>query len=110
MEELMSELFKEMCSLSGKLNDLIDIIKDKDERLELLRIFFKVTDNCEKIAHEEFDENDDFYRDTVDNILETELLIKDFKENKLKLNDVLVYLIDIIADVDKIILGWKNSN
>jgi hypothetical protein len=28
----MSDLFKEMCALSGKLNDLIDSTKDKDER------------------------------------------------------------------------------
>lgn len=36
---MSSDLFKEMCALSGKLNDLIDKTKDIDERqvLELLQ-------------------------------------------------------------------------
>jgi hypothetical protein len=109
-EEIMSDLFKEMCTLSGKLNDLIDDTKDKDERQNLLALFFKVNELCEKIAHQEFDENDDFYRDTIENIMDTERLIKEFKQNQVKLINVFVHLIDIIANVEKIILGWKISN
>jgi hypothetical protein len=106
----MTDLFKEMCSLSGKLNDLIDKTKDKDERQNLLALFFKVNEQFEKIAHQEFDENDDFYRDTVENIMDTERMIKDFKENQIKLINIFVHLIDIIANVEKIILGWKSDN
>jgi hypothetical protein len=106
----MSDLFKEMCTLSGKLNDFIDETKDKEERQKLLALFFKVNEQCEKIAHQEFDENDDFYLDTIDNIIDTERLIKEFKANQIKLINVFVYLIDIIANVEKIILGWKLVN
>jgi hypothetical protein len=106
----MSELFKEMCFLSGKLNDLIDKTKEKEKRQNLLELFFKVNQLCEKIAEKEFDENDDFYRDTVENIMDTERLIKDFKAKQLKLINIFVHIIDIIANVEKIILGWKISN
>jgi hypothetical protein len=80
----MSELFKEMCFLSGKLNDLI--------------------------AEKEFDENDDFYIDTIEKIMDTERLIKDFKAKQLNLINIFVHIIDIIANVEKIILGWKISS
>ena len=103
----MSDLFKEMCSLSGKINDFIDATKDKDDRQKLLALFFKVNELCEKIAHKEFDENDDFYRDTLEKIIYTDQLIKEFKANQFKLTNVLIHLIDIIANVEKIILGWK---
>jgi hypothetical protein len=106
----MSDLFKEMCALSGKLNDLIDSTKGKDDRQNLLVLYFKVNEKCEKIAHQEFDENDDFYRDTVENIMDTERLIKDFKENKLNLINVLFHLIDIIGNVEKIILKSKSGD
>ena len=74
------------------------------------RRIFKVNDQCEKIANQEFDENDDFYRDTIENIIDTEQLIKEFKANQIKLINVFVHLIDIIANVEKIILGWKSDN
>ena len=107
---MSSDLFKEMCALSGKLNDLIDKTKEKDERQNLLEIFFKVNQLCEKIAGQEFDENDDFYRDTIENIIDTERMIKEFNANQIKLVNVFVHLIDIIANVEKIILGWKIPN
>jgi hypothetical protein len=106
----MTDLFKEMCSLSGKLNDFIDETKGKEERQNLLEIFFKVNGLCEKIAKKKFDENDDFYRDTIDKIMDTERLIKEFKENQIKRINVFVHIIDIIANVEKIILGWKTGN
>ncbi len=106
----MSDLFKEMCALSGKLSDLIDSTKGKDDRQNLLVLYFKVNEKCEKIAHQEFDENDDFYRDTVENIMDTERLIKDFNENKLNLINVLLHLIDIIGNVEKIILKSKSGD
>jgi hypothetical protein len=42
--------------------------------------------------------------------MDTERLIKDFKAKQLKLINVFVHIIDIIANVEKIILGWKTSN
>ncbi|MHA2474095.1 MAG: hypothetical protein ACXAES_12780, partial [Promethearchaeota archaeon] len=56
----------------------------------------------EKIAHEEFDENDFFYRDTVEKILDTERVIKEFKENQIKLVDVFDHINAIIENVEKI--------
>jgi hypothetical protein len=106
----MSELFKEMCFLSCKFNDLIDKTKDKEKRQNLLELFFKVNQLCEKIAEKEFDENDDFYIDTIEKIMDTERLIKDFKAKQLNLINIFVHLIDIIANVEKIILGWKISS
>jgi hypothetical protein len=107
---LMSDLFKEMCRLSGKLSDFIDKTKDKEKSQNLLEIFFKVNALCEKIAKQEFDENDHFYRDTIEKIIDTEQVIKEFKANQIKLINVFVYLIDIIANVEKILLGWKITN
>jgi len=106
----MSELFKEMCLLSGKLNDLIDKTKAKGKKQTLLALYFKVNDLCEKMAKKEFDENDDFYCDTVENIMDTERLIKEFKAKQIKLLNIFVHLIDIIANVEKISLGWKTGN
>ena len=107
---MSSDLFKEMCTLSGKLSDLIDKTKDTEKSQNLLEIFFKVNALCERIAEEEFDENDDFYRDTIEIILYTEHMIKEFKAKQIKLINVFVHIIDIIANVEKIILGWKSDN
>ena len=106
----MTELFKEMCRLSGKLSDLIDKTKDTEKSQNLLEIFFKVNALCERIAEQEFDENDDFYRDTIERILYTEHMIKEFKAKQIKLINVFVHIIDIIANVEKIILGWRTPN
>jgi hypothetical protein len=106
----MTELFKEMCRLSGKLSDFIDKTKDKEKIQNLLEIFFKVNALCEKIAKLKFDENDDFYRDTIEKIIDTERMIKEFKANQIKRINVFVHIIDIIANVEKIILGWKTGN
>jgi hypothetical protein len=101
----MSDLLKEMCRLSGKLSYFIDETKDKKEQKKLLALFFKVIELCEKIAHHEFDEIDDFYRDTIENIMDTERLIKEFKANQIKLINVFDHLINIIANVEKLILN-----
>jgi hypothetical protein len=107
---LMTDLLKEMCRFSGKLSDFIYKTKDKEKSQNLLEIFFKVNSLCEKIAKQKFDENDDFYRDTIEKIMDTERLIKEFKANQIKRINVFVHIIDIIANVEKIILGWKTSN
>ena len=106
----MTELFREMCRLSGKLSNFIDKTKDKEKTQNLLEIFFKVNALCEKIAEHEFDENDDFYIDTIEKIMDTERLIKEFNKNQIKRINVFVHIIDIIANVEKIILGWKTTN
>ena len=46
----MTELFKEMRLLSGKLNDLIDKTKGKEKKQNLLELFFRVNKLCKKIA------------------------------------------------------------
>jgi len=95
----MSDLFKEMCSLSGKLSNFVDDIKDKEDRENLLKIFFKVNELCEKVAKKEFDENNDFYRDTIEKIMDTGGVIKEFKENHIKLTEVFDHLNTIIDNV-----------
>ena len=62
----MSDLFKEMCSLAGKLSDFVDGIKNDEARKNLLALHLKVTVLCERVSNQEFDENDDFYRDTIE--------------------------------------------
>jgi hypothetical protein len=99
----MSDLFREMCSLSGKLSDFSDEIKDKEEKHKLLELYLIVTGLCEKLADQEFDDNDDFYRDTIEKIMDTGRVIKEFKENHIKLTEVFVHINDIIAIVEKII-------
>ena len=106
----MSDLFKETCTLSGKLNDLIDATKDKEERKKLWAKYQEINKHIENLAGQVFDENDDFYRDTIENIIATESVIKEFKENQIELVNVFVHLIDIIANVEKILLGWKMEN
>jgi hypothetical protein len=53
----------------------------------------------EKIAYKEFDENDDFYRDTIEKIMDTGLVIKAFKENQIELSEVFDHLTAIINNV-----------
>ena len=95
----MSDLFKEMCLLSGKLSDFVDFIKDKEDRKNLLEFYLKVTGLCEQVSNQEFDENDDFYLDTIEKIMDTGRVIKAFKENQIKLMDVFDHLTDIINNV-----------
>ena len=99
----MSDLFKEMCRLSGKLSDFSDEIKNKEEKHKLLALHLIVTGLCEQVSDQEFDENDDFYRDTIEKILAAGGVIKEFKENNIELIDVFVHISDIIANVEKII-------
>ena len=98
----MSDLFKEMCSLSGQLCDFSDEIKDPEEKKKLLKLYLTVTGLCEKIAGQEFDEDDDFYRDTIDKILDTGRVIKEFKENRIKMEDLSDHLNTIIVNVEMI--------
>ena len=95
----MSDLFKEMCSLSGKLSNFVDYIKDKEDRKNLLEFYLKVTGLCEQVSNQEFDENDDFYRDTIEKIMDTGRVIKAFKKNQIKLMDVVDHLNTIIDNV-----------
>jgi coenzyme F420-reducing hydrogenase alpha subunit len=109
-EDLMSELLKEMSAMSGKLHSFIIKTKDKEEQKKLLEKYFQLNDQVEKLAKQTFDENDGFYQDTIDKIMETERVIKEFKAKQIELINVFVHLIDIIANVEKIILGWKTGN
>ncbi len=106
----MSVLLKEMSAMSGKLQSLILKTKDKEEQKKLLEKYFQLNDQVEKLAKQTFDENDGFYRDTIDKIMETERVIKEFKAKQIELIEVFVHIIDIIANVEKIILGWKTGN
>ena len=95
----MSELFKEMCSLAGKLSSFVDYIKDKDDKKNILSFHLKITGLCEQVPNQEFDENDDFYLDTIEKIRDTVHVIKAFKENKSKLTEVVDHLNTIIENV-----------
>jgi hypothetical protein len=109
-EGLMLELLREMSAMSGKLKDFINETKDKKEQKKLLGKYFQISHQIKKLGQDVFDENDGFYKDTIDKVKNTEQVIKEFKENQIKLISVLVYLIDIIADVEKIRMGWKTGN
>ena len=95
----MSDLFKEMCSLSGKLSGFVDDVKDKKDKKNLLEFYLKVTGLCEQVSNQEFDENDDFYRDTIEKIIDTGRVIKAFKENQIELTEVFDHLTAIINNV-----------
>ena len=98
----MSNLLKEMCSLAGKLSNFVDYLQDKDENEKLLELNLKVNELIEKMPYQEFDENDDFYLDTIEKIIDTGGVIKAFKENHIKLVDVFDHLNTIIKNVIKI--------
>ena len=106
----MLEILREMCTLAGKLKDFINETENEEEKKILWERYEEINKQIEKFAGTQFDENDDFFRDTIDKILDTERVFKDFKANQIKLINVFVYLIDIIANVEKIILGWKTGN
>ena len=88
-----------MCSLSGKLSYFVDYIKDNEDRKNLLEFYLKVTGLCEQVSNQEFDENDDFYLDTIEKIMDTGSLIKEFKENQIELTEVFDHLNIIINNV-----------
>jgi hypothetical protein len=106
----MSDLFKEMCALAGKISKFIGETEDVEEREKLWIKYHEVNKQIEKIAGEKFEENDYFYKNTIENITDTERVIKEFKANQIKLVNVFVHIIDIIANVEKILLGWKITN
>jgi cell fate (sporulation/competence/biofilm development) regulator YlbF (YheA/YmcA/DUF963 family) len=91
-----------MCSLSGKLSGFVDGVKNDEDRKDLLEFYLKVTGLCEQVSNQEFDENDDCYRDTIEKIIDTGRVIKAFKENQIKLTEVFDHLTAIIDNVKKI--------
>ncbi len=109
-EYIMSALLKEMSTMSGKFHSLIIKTKDKEEQKKLLEKYFQLNDQIEKLAKQTFDENDGFYQETIDKIRGTEQVIKEFKAKQIQSIEVFVHIIDIIANVEKIILGWKTGN
>ena len=106
----MSDLLKEMCIMSGKLKDFINETQDKEERKKLWAKYQEINKHIENLAKKVFDENDGFYKETIEKIIDIERVIKEFKENQIELVNVFVHLIDIIANVEKILLGWKIGN
>jgi hypothetical protein len=106
----MSDLFKEMCTMAGKLSNFIGETKDVEDRKKLWEKYQEINKQIGKIAGVKFEENDFFYSNTIENITDTERVIKEFKAKQIKLVNVFVHLIDIIANVEKIIIGWKITN
>ena len=106
----MLDLLREMSTMSGQLKDFITNTKDKEEQKKLLGKYFQVTKQMKKLAESVFDENDGFYKAAIDKVRDTERVFKEFNANQIKLIGVLVHLIDIIANVEKILLGWKTGN
>ena len=104
----MSELFKEMCSLSGQLSDFIAFIEDKESRRTLLSLQLNITELCRKISDLELDENEYLYWKPIEKILDTERVINSFKNNKIKLTGVIDHVNTIIDNVEKII-GIKSE-
>jgi hypothetical protein len=88
--------------MAGKLSNLVDYLQDKKDKQNLLELHLKVTELCEKIPGKEFDENDDFYFLTNEKIMHTGQVIKEFKENHIKLFNVFYHINNIIKDVIKI--------
>jgi hypothetical protein len=106
----MLELLREMSTMSGQLKDVIINTKDKEEQKKLLGKYFQVTKKMKKLAESVFDENDGFYKAAIDKVKDTDRVFKEFKAKQIEVIDVLVHLIDIIANVEKILLGWKTGN
>ena len=92
------------------MKDFINETKDTEERKYLLEKYFQITAQMKKLSNDIFDENDGFSRNTIDKIKDTERVIKEFNTNRIDLINVFVHIIDIIANVEKIILGWKTGN
>jgi len=106
----MLDLLREMSTMAGQLKDFITNTKDKEDQKKLLEKYSQVTKQMKKLAKDVFDENDGFYKTAIEKVRDTERVFKEFNANQVKLIDVLVHLIDIIANVEKIILGWKTGN
>ena len=62
-----------------------------------------ITGLCEKTAGQEFEENDDDYRDTIEIILDTERVIAAFKENRIEMAEVTGHFKTIIDNVENIL-------
>jgi hypothetical protein len=106
----MLELLKEMGTMCGKLQEFINKTKNKDDQKKLMEKYVQLSTQVEKMANKILDENDGFYLETMVKVVKTEQVVKEFNAQKIEFIDVLIYLIDIIANVDKLLLGWKTGN
>ena len=106
----MSELLKEMCTMSGRLSTLINQTKTVEERKKIWSRYLEINGQIERLVCKEFDEDEEFYRETVDKIKDTETVINKSKENSFGADDVLSHVSNIIAHVEKIIIEWEIVN
>lgn len=96
--------------MAGNLTQLIDKTDDLNVRKRLWERYVDLKDQIDKMANLQFEENDDFYKETIEKIIETEALFKDYEENQEKLLQVLKQISDIIASVGLIFYGWQLEN
>ena len=83
---------------------LIHGMKDNDVPYQ---VSLDLVNQIDKLGRITFDENDKVYQETIDKIKNTEKLFKEFIDNQAKLAGIFRTLTSIIANVEKMLLGWK---
>ena len=103
----MLELLKEMCNLAGNLSNVIEKTGKSKDQKKLWARYVDLVNQIDKLGRITFDENDKVYQETIDKIKNTEKLFKEFIDNQAKLAGIFRPLTSIIANVEKMLLGWK---
>ena len=103
----MSELLKEMCTMSGRLSPMINKVKPVANRVEVWTRYLEINSLIERLVGKEFDQKEQFYCETLDKIKESEIVINRYRGNPDDLIQVKIHISNIIADVEKIITLWE---
>ena len=103
----MSVLIKELGRAAGKLSKLIADTKDPAEKQILLDKYITISEQMEKTAHQQFEENDEFFLKVIKQIKKTKKEIQKYNAHQIELFDLFKSLSQLIESVFRVCLGWK---
>ena len=103
----MPELIKELGKVAGELSQLISKSSDPEEKQTLLGKYETISQQLEKAAHQQFEENDEFFVAVIKQIKKTEKDIQKYNARQAGLFDLFKSLSQLIENVFRLCLGWK---
>jgi len=97
----MSDLFKELCYLSGDIGKLIESSGDKNGRHKLWKEYKELSLKIGEVSGKVFDDSNVIYRDVVDKLQDLREFIHSFKEGDENLTAILLRLGQVFSEVDR---------
>jgi len=97
----MSDLFKELCYLSGDIGELIQSSGKKESRIKLWKKYKELNLIIGEVSGKVFDDSNIIYRDVVDKFQDLREFIHSFKEGEENLTAILLRLSQVLSEADR---------